>query len=556
MLKEARDGTPGLLALKKRLALMREERENYIPRWRRISDLVAPYRGIFDDDRPNRVTDRDRHVIDPTPIKALETLQAGMQSGLTSPSRPWFKFRVSDPALASLPPVLQWTDDVRDLVLAAIARSNLYDCFFDLYGEVAAFGTGALLIEPDPREVVHGRVLTAGEYCVAYDPVGRPNAFGRKLWMNAGQMRERFGEEALSDSVKNSLENSRYETDWFRVCHLIVPDENRQTRFPYMSVYWEDSQGAEKELLVGGHDEFPVMVPRWLTAGSDTYGYGPGYLAASEAATLHELRRDHLIADKKMIDPPMVAPVSARDFGVDTTPGGMNFAIGDVSHRSLYQIAFDVGSHKTAIAESQRYINQIFYADLFLMIASLDQNPNMTATEAQMRKEEKLQMLGPVTERLTHELLDPAVTRVFNEANRRGLLPPPPEELIGQDVRIEYVSILAMAQISGSAAEMRAFMETMAGVAQASPETLDKLNGDEIVDQLVKMTNVPAAIIRSDEEVAAIREQRAQAAQRAAMTEEAVAGASALRQFGGAVKDMDMSGVPTPSEGVAGGAEQ
>jgi hypothetical protein len=552
MLKPAKDGTPGLLVLKKRLAAMMEERDPLIPKWRRIADLVVPYRGRFDRERPNRKTKGDEYLVDSTPTRALETLQAGMQSGLTSPSRPWFKLQVANAELASLPPVLRWTDDVRDRILAVIARSNLYDCLYDLYGEVAAFGTGAIILEADPKEVIHGRVLTAGEYCVSYDLAGPPHAFGRKFWATAAQMKEKFGEEALSERVKTALEGNRPD-DWFEVCHIIVTDEGRETRYPYMSVYWEDgSAETERELLVGGHDEFPVLAPRWLTVGSDTYGYGPGYLAASEGATLHELRRDHLVADKKMIDPPLVAPVSARDFGIDTTPGGMTYVPTDAAAKALYQVAFDVGAHMTAISDSRQFINQIFYADLFLMIASLDQNPNMTATEAQMRKEEKLQMLGPVTERLTHELLDPAVTRIFNEANRMGLLPPPPEELIGQEIKIEYISILAMAQISGSVTELRTFLETLGGIAQAAPEALDMFNGDEAANQLVKMSNVPAAVIRSDEEVAALREQRAQAAAAAAQMEEIKAGAAALKSGASAVKDL--AGAGAAPAGVMGEA--
>jgi hypothetical protein len=365
-----------------------------------------------------------------------------------------------------------------------------------------------------------------------------PNAFGRVVWMTAEQMASQFGKERLSQGARNSLEHNRLD-DWYKVNHIIVPDEDGNTRFPFMSVYWEDGQADEHgELFLGGHDEFPVLVPRWHTVGGDTYGYGPGYLVAAEASTLHEQMKDLLIADKKLIDPPMIAPEDARAFGVDTGPGMINFSPSDIAYRPLYQVNFDIAAHIQAITDTRNFINQLFFADLFLMIASLDQNTKMTATEAQLRKEEKLQMLGPVTERLTHELLDPTITRTFKIAFKAGKLPPPPEELFGQPIKIEYISILAMAQIAGSIADMQVFLDTFGRIAGAVPEALDKLNADAAVDQLVKMSNVPPAIIRSDDEVAVLRQQRAvqqaQMQQAAAMQAEA----QAMKQGSGAIKDL------------------
>ena len=60
-------------------------------------------------------------------------------------------------------------------------------------------------------------------------------------------------------------------------------------------------------------------------------------------------------------------------------------------------------------------------------------------------------------------------------------------------------------------------MEQVAPLAQVNPEIFDKLDTDQMVDELAQRMGVPASIIRSDEQVAAIRQQRAeaQAAQRA-----------------------------------------
>jgi hypothetical protein len=49
------------------------------------------------------------------------------------------------------------------------------------------------------------------------------------------------------------------------------------------------------------------------------------------------------------------------------------------------------------------------------------------------------------------------------------------------------------------------------GAAGVHPDVLDKFNTDQAIDEVGTDWGIPASIIRSDDEVAAIRQQRAQA---------------------------------------------
>ena len=55
------------------------------------------------------------------------------------------------------------------------------------------------------------------------------------------------------------------------------------------------------------------------------------------------------------------------------------------------------------------------------------------------------------------------------------------------------------------------FMEQIAPLIQISPDIMDKIDVDQMIDELAQRMGVPASIIRSDETVAAIRQQRAEA---------------------------------------------
>ena len=78
----------------------------------------------------------------------------------------------------------------------------------------------------------------------------------------------------------------------------------------------------------------------------------------------------------------------------------------------------------------------------------LNEGPQMTATEVQVRYELMQRLLGPTLGRLQSEFLNPIVERAFYSMLRGNALPPMPEVLqqIGGDLDIEYVGPLARSQ--------------------------------------------------------------------------------------------------------------
>lgn len=529
--------------LQKRVEELEQARNQFKPQWEEIARYVTPGRGVFDDAEPNRGDRRDRDILDATPFQALTTLAAGMQGGLTSPSRPWFKLGVTDPELGDYEPVRVWLDEVERRMLHVLGRSNAYNGLHTMYAEVGAFGTGALYIEEDPTEVLRCTALTAGEYSVAFDSRGMPSEFCRTFWMSAPQMADKFGYDALSDAAQSALDNGR-RGQWFRVHHLILPNdkfspldekERAARSMPWASVYWE--HGKERPLRVSGYEEFPVLVPRWDVVGTDFYGRGPGWAALGESKMLQELRFDYLEAQKIAIRPPVMGPSGLKKARASLDAGAVTFYDGPVGFQPVYQVRPDIPGQLQAIAESRQLIQRFFYADLFLMLAANDTR-DMTAREVAERHEEKMLMLGPVLERLENELLDPLIERVFAIMDRMGLIPQPPEDLGGKLLQVEYISVLAQAQRMVGIEGIERLAGFVGTYAPLKPEVLDKVDFDEAIEQYARKLGVPAAVIVSDENVAAIREQRAQ--QQAQMEQMAAMqqAAQTAQQGAGAVNQM------------------
>jgi len=95
-------------------------------------------------------------------------------------------------------------------------------------------------------------------------------------------------------------------------------------------------------------------------------------------------------------------------------------------------------------------------------------------------------------------------------ALEEGLFPTPPQELTGMDINIEYVSMLAQAQKAVGIGALDRIVGTVGQMAAVKPEALDKLNADEIIDEYSNMLGIPPDLIIGNDQVAMVRQQRAQ----------------------------------------------
>lgn len=144
-------------------------------------------------------------------------------------------------------------------------------------------------------------------------------------------------------------------------------------------------------------------------------------------------------------------------------------------------------------------------------------------------------MLGPVLERLHNEMLDPLIDITFSRMISSGMLRdlPPPRELQGMDLKVEFVSTLAQAQRAVGVQAVDRLLGTIGAIAPLRPEVVDKLDTDQLVDAYADMLGVDPTLIVADDRVAMIRESRAQqqqAQQAAAMMQPAADTAQKLSQ--------------------------
>lgn len=552
--------------LNKRMAALVSDGSSWLSTWKEIGPYVAPHRGWFTE-TPN-VGSRIDHktLIDSTAVRALGTLAAGMTSGLTSPSRPWFKLGLDDAELMSYDPVKYWLEDTESRLYTIFAKAKIYSSLTSIYEEIGAFSTAAMMILPDYENVIRPRHFTAGEFYLDQDAENRVDTFARPMSLNVGQMVKMFGEDNVSQAVRDAYKRGDLNT-WVKLAHLITPNSKYQPGvkeakgMKFSSYYWETGSNEDQILRTSGFNSFPVMAPRWgLTRPSDVYGRGaPGWLTLGDVKMLQKMQKDGLIALNKVINPPMLKGASVTG-AVNTVPGGVTTSpdMGpNAGVRPAYQINPDLAAMEAKILRVQTDIRAGYFADLFLLLANQDR-PNMTAREVVERHEEKLLILGPLLESLEGELLDPTIDRTFEIALAAGVIPPPPQELSGRNLKVEYISPLAQAQKMMGVTAIEQGARFVGSLASVMPEVLDVFDGDEATRQHLAMDGVSPKIIRSPEKVAEIRKNRAAQQEQAAAIEQGkilVEGAKTLSDTkvgGNSALDAVLSGVAGNPSGQAG----
>ena len=516
---------------------LKTERGGWESLWRDIRDYEVPDLGCFDGEAPHDGGKRYQRLYDAEAADSADIMAAGLLSGLSSPSRPWLRLTTMDHDLDETPDVKQWLADLQQAMLLQFAKSEVYNSLHRSYLELTAFGTACSIIQAHPENVIDMLNLSIGEYWLACDPYGRVDTVFRKISMTAKQMGQRFGIDAVSNDVRSSLKDNPFARK--TVIHAVVPRVERdifkadKLNKPFASIYWEEGRESDPPLEESGFDEFPALCPRWLITGGSVYGRGPGAKALSASKSLQRLQNRLATLTDYLTNPPVQFPTKHRAFLDMYRPGGRipvdpgdNEAI-----RTAWDVRTDPSLIDALIERRRQEIQRYFKVNIFQMIAAT-QESQRTATEIEALNQEKIMVMGPILERLHTELLDPLVSNAFALMVKANRIPPAPEALHGKPLSIEYISVLAEQQKASSVNGILNTVQQIGLIAQMKPDVLDKLDADKAVELLADMNNVPPSMIVAGQQVALVRQQRAQDQAVVQQQEMAAQSATTLKDLG------------------------
>lgn len=498
---------------------MKTERQSFIQHYKDLSEHIMPRKGRFMTEDRNRGDKRKYNtIINSVATRALRTATAGMFSGVASPSRPWFMSQTEDTDLMEFGPVKVWLHELDTTFRTILNRSNFYNMMPVKLLELLLFGTGAMSHVDDADVVARFYTHTAGSYMIGQNDRYQIDRFAREMEMTASQLVTQFGIDNVSALVKGAFERGEYHT-WHKVRQLIEPNPNfdpdaLDAEFKrFRSTYWENGATRDKRLSVSGFDEFPVYVTRWSVTGEDIYGTDcPAMTSLGDIRGLQIEEKRKAQAIDKLVNPPLHGPASVRNIPVQSLAGGLNIydAQGSQDLKPVYQVDPRLNELRQDMNSVESRIEKAFFVDLFLAISNMEGVQPRNQLELSQRNQERLLQLGPVLERLQSEFLDQLINRLFAQVMRAELLPEVPEELEGQELNIRYVSSLAMAQRAVATGPIERVAGFVQGLSQTHEDVIDKFNADQAVDEYAELSGAIPTIIVPDDEVAAIREARAQ----------------------------------------------
>lgn len=500
---------------------------------RDISDHIQTRRGRYLKGE-RQTTRRTGTILNEKPIYASRTLGAGMSAGVASASRPWLKLITPNSELNERHEVKLWLDIAQRRLYQILAGSNYYGTRATSFRDMGDFGQGPLILDADFEDVIRGYVSPPGEYYIARNDKGVCDVMYREYEMTVSQMVSKF-KGNIPTEVRDNYDRGDYETV-YTITHVIEPNVKQvkgligPRGMPFLNIYYCNGvQDADSNAIMtaSGYHELPFSCPPWELQSGDTYADGCGSLVLPACKSLQALEKRRGQVVDKLANNSVQAPESMKKTPINhkageatyypdkfaTGQGGSSSGGGPIS--PLYRVdptSLTVVGQEGSILEER--IDRGYFVDLFFMLANSDRR-NVTATEVERKYEEKILALGPVLDNTHSQGLDIEITRAVKIASRAGLLPPPPKSMDGIELKVEYTSILAVAQRALGVSQIERFSGFIGNLSAGDPAVFDKWDMDQTVDEYSNSIGIPAAMVRSDDQVEERRKLRAEENQQA-----------------------------------------
>jgi hypothetical protein len=520
---------------------MAAERTPWEASWRDVVALCMPYAShkyeigggvaasLTGTAQQPQAVQRSKELFDATAAWSLERLNAGMESLITPRAQKWHSFSLDDPFAPEPTDVEEeWLDQLRDYHFDARynAKSNFALANQKAIRGACGLGTGILYLEEnigrrgvDPVKVpFFYRSVPVVEAYLGIDAYDDIDKCIRVYEMTARTAANYFGEEGdtLPDLVKRALEKKPDQK--FTFLHAVLPrDEageykDKRRHLPFASFWMEVS--SRSLIRSSGFFTFPYQVMWWDQTDGSPYGQSPVMACLSEIKMLQIMGKTVAQVSQQMIKPPMATMQGIYNNRLNLNSGAVNAGLLDQNGRLMAQPILQAQNPTFAerLIEAKRSsVREGMYVNLF---QTMVESPQMTATEALLRANEKGELLGPAGAKVETAIAG-AIDREVDIIQRKGAFETgsplePPSTMGGKNVGVKFTGPLARMRRMAEMQGIERVLHMAAAVGQYDQDTLMRIDGDETLELTREINGAPRKMFRRDEEVAQIRQQRAQ----------------------------------------------
>lgn len=510
-------------------------RSDYEGVWEQVSDFCAPdaprmnWRGSRSE-RSNQAERQERRsalVFDNTIASAEDRLTAGLESLITPQSEKWHGISTAAIDDEETEEEEEWAENLRDFLfdIRYGAASNFVPAIQSVYSNVVRYGPAYLYAEEGfGSALVRYASIPVNEGYIARNRWGEVDIFHRRYERTARDLAQLVGIDKLPKAVREmALDPKRY-MEKVSVLHAIQPrNERRMYDRAGERVYLDSAfvgyhivEEHEEIVMERSLSSFPISCFNWRRYEGDVYGTSPMIRALTTVRELNAVTRSGLRALQQITDP-ATASSADLDYVPELNPGA-NYEglVGDRGELLIQPI--NTGQNPTYAfnyaTQRREDVKDMMFVNLFQILTN---NPQMTATEALIRSEEKGALLGPAgsviqrgfASNLDRELSILEGKGLYDEGSRFV----PPESLAGKDIRPVFTSPLDVLRRSAEARDTLNVLQTAANMAASDPSIMDNIDTDEALRVIQSAGRAPQRIFRRQAEIKAMRDSRAQAQQ-------------------------------------------
>lgn len=524
--------------------------------WKRLWDDVCMY--VLPDVKDIWTSTKGAHLhpecLDSTAQAANLLLASSMHMSFTAESLEWFRMRVRDSKLMESRLVREYCQEVTRRIFDACSMSNFYQTMFTGWLTLPAFGTSAMFIEDRNNDgILRTRSVPIYNVFPVENWDGLVDTVFVKDRFSLYKIVQRWPKAKELPSIKQDYEQNPFKE--LEVLHYVGladdwPMADKANR--YVSIYILNDDSKEILNKVGdeyeGYQEFPYLVDRWSVLPGEVFGVGPGIHVLPTILSLMKTTEIKFEALGMVVNPPVASTednIQAIGENGQIAPG-VQIIMRDLNNSKPWISGANIPIAELSEEKLRDQINKMWFVDELMLSPN---RPEMTAYETAKRVELVHRLLGPVSNRVQRERLNPAIERIFGILFRANRLPVFPDELrsaMQSDkgmLDIEYVSPLARAQRYNEVQSAQELLSVIVQAAQYDPIYLQKINFSEYVDFIAERTGVPVKILTDSKEFKKLLEARNQQENQNAQLQQLETAGGAAQRFSRAAQGMKQAGV-------------
>lgn len=528
---------------------LRSQRGTFEEHWRKAAEVGSPRDNIFNQqDVTQGIQVRNRQYDEAAEL-ALDKSAAFFGSVTTPQNDKWHTVRTSNEELNKVQGVREFLDSTTETLFKTryAPRANYASTIYESDRSAIGFGTGiwfngAGTGAPSTRVPLWYRPIHLSECFISENAFGFPDKLFRRNRRTGRQIIKEYGEDNISSSVLKQMQD-RPETLHEVIAGVVPnpdfdpdPDNFTESRFRYLSRVWLHGTDDDFWLADGGYRTWPYSIYRDSKRPTECYGRGTLMKVLPAILMRNQMKRTQIRVGHQFSDPTLLVKDDSSIDMKDIRPG-VKVSGGIAADGSSNIVPFQSGANweisQDFLNDVGEVIKEAFGLNLFMADLDTTGRERVTATEIRFRDQERSRLLTPLASRKETEGLQPQIERELDILRELFLIPELPPEMIeaGGEYQIQFVDPLSVSRRADEAIGAVQTVETILAAAAIQPIVLDTINWDEYGPIVAEANSSPSKLLNSKEEIAEIRQARAE--------EEALAqAAQAAPGVGRGIKDV------------------